>query len=360
MDIPVTKTSTPKPIPTDAGSLGFGKVFTDHMFLMDYDREQGWHDARIVPYGPLSLDPASGVFHYAQECFEGLKAYRTRDNRIQLFRPDCNARRLNQTHRRLCIPELPEEIFLQAIQALVTVEKDWVPRARGASLYLRPFTIATTAQLGVHAAGSYQFVIICSPSGAYYASGLAPIKIYVEDRYVRACPGGTGFVKCGGNYAVSLLAAQEAEARGYSQVLWLDSQKHRYVEEVGAMNIFFKIDGKIFTAAAQDDDGTVLPGVTRRSILELLRDWEYPVTKGRLSIHDVMAAARRGGLEEVFGSGTAAVISPVKQLDYRGSSAYVNQGKIGPLTQWLYDTLTGIQWGELPDPKGWVVPVCDG
>ena len=239
------------------------------------------------------------------------------------------------------------------------MERDWVPSAEGASLYIRPFTIATTAQLGVHAAQSYQFIIICSPSGAYYATGLAPIKIYVEDHYTRACPGGTGFVKCGGNYAVSLLAAQKAEAKGYSQVLWLDSQRHRYVEEVGAMNIFFKIAGKIYTAAADENDGTVLPGVTRRSIIELLRDWGYEVVEGKLAIGDVMAAAKAGTLEEIFGSGTAAVISPVKQLDYEEQSAYVNDGAIGPLSQRLYDTITGIQWGNIPDTKGWVVPVCD-
>ena len=358
MDIRITRTDTPRAKPADEGALGFGKVFTDHMLLLDYDRGQGWHDGRIVPYAPLALDPASAVFHYAQECFEGLKAYRTAEGRIQLFRPERNARRLNHTHQRLCIPALPEEDFIQAVKALVEVERDWVPRAPGASLYIRPFTIATTAQLGVHAAGSYRFVIICSPSGAYYPEGLAPIKIYVEDKYVRACPGGTGFAKCGGNYAVSLLAAQEAEEKGYSQVLWLDSQKRRYVEEVGAMNIFFKIDNKIFTAAAWDGAGTVLPGVTRLSIIELLREWGYEVVEGMLSITEVMAAARMGRLEEVFGSGTAAVVSPVKQLDYQGQSALVNGGGIGPLTQQLYDTLTGIQWGRIPDTRGWIVPVC--
>ena len=358
MNINITKTTQRKAIPTDPSKLGFGKYFTDHMFILNYDEGQGWHDARIVPYAPLALDPASAVLHYAQECFEGLKAYRTAQGSIQLFRPDCNARRLNNTHRRLCIPELPGEDFIQAVKTLVEVEKDWVPSADGASLYIRPFTIATMAKLGVHASSSYQFIIICSPSGAYYASGLAPIKIYVEDTYVRACPGGTGFIKCGGNYAVSLLAAQKAEAGGYSQVLWLDSQERKYVEEVGAMNIFFKIDGKLYTALAEESDGTVLPGVTRRSIIELLYDWNYEVIEGKLSIDDIMVAAKDGLLEEVFGSGTAAVISPVKQLDYAGASAYVNNGEIGPLTQKLYDTLTGIQWGRIPDEKGWTVPVC--
>lgn len=358
MEIQITRTSQKKRIPTDPHSLGFGKIFTDHMFLMDYDADLGWHDARIVPYAPLVLDPSAAVFHYAQECFEGLKAYRTKSGCIQLFRPDCNARRLNSTHRRLCIPEIPEEDFIAAIKALVTVEKEWVPSSEGASLYIRPFTIATLPRLGVHASSSYQFIVICSPSGAYYATGLAPIKVYVEDTYVRACPGGTGFVKCGGNYAVSLLAAQKAEANGYSQVLWLDSQERKYVEEVGAMNIFFKINGTVYTASAHEDNGTVLPGVTRRSVIELLRDWGYEVREGRLSIQDIMDASESHQLEEVFGCGTAAVVAPIKQLDYQHQSAYINHGEIGPLTQKLYDTLTGIQWGNIPDEKGWTIPVC--
>lgn len=358
MEIKISRTGQRKPIPEDASALGFGRIFTDHMFIMDYDEGEGWHDARIVPYGPITLDPAASVLHYAQECFEGLKAYRTGRGRIQLFRPDCNARRLNHTHRRLCIPDLPEEDFIQAVKALVEVDQDWVPAADGASLYIRPFTIATMARLGVHASNRYQFLIICSPSGAYYAAGLAPIRIHVEDTYVRACPGGTGYVKCGGNYAVSLLAASKAEAKGYDQVLWLDSQERKYVEEVGAMNIFFKIDGKIYTALADENDGTVLPGVTRRSIIELLRDRGYEVIERKLSIEEIMESAENGVLEEVFGSGTAAVISPVKQMDYKGKSVHINKGEIGPLTQDLYDTLTGIQWGRLPDTKGWTVPVC--
>ena len=357
LDIKITKTDSPKAKPQD-DQLGFGRIFSDHMFVMNYDAGIGWHDARIVPYGPVSLDPSAVVFHYAQECFEGLKAYRTADGKIQLFRPDCNARRLNNTQERLCIPKIPEEDFIQAVKTLVEVEKDWVPHSEGASLYIRPFTFATMAQLGVHASTSYQFMIICSPSGAYYKEGLAPIKIYVEDTYVRACPGGMGFTKCGGNYAASLLAGELAERKGYSQVLWLDGRERKYVEEVGAMNIFFKIDGKIYTARADEKDGTVLPGVTRRSIIELLKDWGYEVVEGKLAIADIMAAAKEDKLEEVFGSGTAAVVSPVKQLDYEDQSAYINNGEIGPLTQKLYDTMTGIQWGKLPDTKGWIVPVC--
>ncbi|WP_293010499.1 MULTISPECIES: branched-chain amino acid aminotransferase [unclassified Oscillibacter] len=359
LNIKITKTTSPKAKPADESKLGFGKTFSDHMFIMDYTEGQGWHDARIVPYAPISLEPSAVVFHYAQECFEGLKAYRTAENKIQLFRPDCNARRMNNTQERLCMPSIPEEDFVEATRALVEVEKDWVPHSEGASLYIRPFTIATMAQLGVHASTTYQFIIICAPSGAYYAAGLAPIDIYVEDTYVRACPGGTGFTKCGGNYAVSLLAAKVAEERGYSQVLWLDGVERKYVEEVGAMNIFFKIDGKLYTAEAQDRDGTVLPGVTRRSIIELLKDWGYEVVEGKLAVDDLMKASREGKLEEVFGTGTAAVVSPVKKLDYEDQTAQIGHGEIGPLTQKLYDTLTGIQWGRIPDTKGWIVPVCD-
>ena len=357
LDIKITRTTAPK-AKTPDDQLGFGRVFSDHMFIMNYDKGQGWHDARIVPYAPIALDPSAVVFHYAQECFEGLKAYRTADGKIQLFRPDCNARRMNNTQDRLCIPEIPVEDFVQAVKALVEVEKDWVPHSEGSSLYIRPFTIATMAQLGVHASTSYQFIIICSPSGAYYKEGLAPVKIYVEDTYVRACPGGTGFTKCGGNYAVSLLAGEKAEQKGYSQVLWLDSQERKYVEEVGAMNIFFKIDGKIYTAAALDKDGTVLPGVTRRSIIELLKDWGYEVKEEHVAIADIMEAGHNGKLEEVFGTGTAAVVSPVKELDWKGDKVFISDGKIGQLTQKLYDTLTGIQWGKIPDTKGWIVPVC--
>lgn len=360
LDIKITKTTQPKAKPTDESKLGFGKSFTDHMFIMNYDEGQGWHDARIVPYGPVVLDPSAVVFHYAQECFEGMKAYRTADNKIQLFRPDCNAERMQNTHDRLCIPEITTEDFVGAVKALVEVEKDWVPHAEGASLYIRPFTIATMPQLGVHASTSYQFIIICAPSGAYYAEGLAPIKIYVEDTYVRACPGGTGYIKCGGNYAVSLLAGKKAEEKGYSQVLWLDGVERKYVEEVGAMNIFFKIDGEIYTAATSPTDGTVLPGVTRRSCIELLKDWGYTVHEGKLAIQTIMEASKEGKLEEVFGTGTAAVISPVKQLDYEDQSAFIGEGKIGPVTQKLYDTMTGIQWGKIADAKKWIVPVCNG
>ena len=354
LNIRIEKTTCPKAKPADETKLGFGKIFTDHMFVMDYAEGKGWHDPRIVPYGPFSLDPATVVFHYAQELFEGMKAYRTAENKIQLFRPDCNANRFIDGCNRMGIPPIPAEDFVQAVEELVRVEKDWVPQTDGASLYIRPYVFATDVGLGVHASKNYTFVIIAAPSGAYYAEGINPVKIYVEDEYIRAAPGLTGAVKCGGNYAASIKAGELAEEKGYAQVLWLDGVEKKYVEEVGSMNIMFKIDGKIYTAACV---GTVLPGVTRRSIIELCKDWGYEVIEGKLAIADIMQAGRDGKLEEVFGTGTAAVVSPVKELTWKGESVDIGGDKIGPLTQKLYDTLTGIQWGKLPDTKGWIVPV---
>ena len=357
LDIKITKTTAPKAKPADESKLGFGKISSDHMFLMDYSIEKGWHDARIVPYAPFQLDPACVIFHYAQELFEGLKAYRTADNKIQLFRPDCNGQRFADSSERMCIPTIPVEDFVQACKALVEVEKDWVPHNDGTSLYIRPFVIATDVGMGVHASHNYTFCIICFPSGAYYAEGINPVRIYVEDEYIRAAPGLTGYAKCGGNYAASLLAGQKAAEKGFAQVLWLDGIEKKYVEEVGAMNIFFKIDGKIYTAAC---NGTVLPGVTRRSIIEVLRDWGYEVIEGKLAIDTVMEAGKNGKLEEVFGTGTAAVVSPVKELVWKNESVTISNGQIGELTQKLYDTLTGIQWGKIEDTKNWIVPVCEG
>jgi branched-chain amino acid aminotransferase len=353
MEIKIQKTTTPKAKP-DWKNLGFGHIFTDHMFIMDYDEGQGWHDARIVPYQPLVLDPSALVFHYAQECFEGLKAYRCPDGSVQLFRPDKNAERMQSTHDRLCIPQIPVADFVDAIKALVSVDKDWVPSEPDTSLYIRPFTIATEAVLGVKASAKYQFIVICSPSGAYYAEGLNPVKIYVEDEYVRATPGGTGYIKCGGNYAASIAAGEKAHKLGYSQVLWLDGVERKYVEEVGAMNIMFKMGGEIYTAATT---GTVLPGITRMSCIELLKSWGYKVNEGKLAIDTVMEAGRDGSLEEVFGTGTAAVISPVGSLMYEQEVVTVNNFEIGELTQRLYDTLTGMQFGKLEDTMGWTVKV---
>ena len=353
LDITITKTNAPKPKP-DEKHLGFGSVYTDHMFVMDYTEGKGWHSARIEPYHAITLDPAAMVFHYAQECFEGMKAYRTADDRVLLFRPEKNAERMQSTHKRLCIPEIPVEDFVQAVSALVNVERDWVPHEENTSLYIRPFTIAIEAHLGVKPAENYQFIVILSPSGAYYAEGMNPVKIYVEKEYVRAAPGGTGAIKCGGNYAASLAGQQKAHELGYSQVLWLDGVERKYVEEVGSMNCFFILDGIVRTAPTQ---GTVLPGITRMSCIDLLQKWGYNVDTSRLPIDEVMAAAKAGKLDEVFGTGTAAVVSPVGELRYGDTVEMVGEGKIGAVTQKLYDTLTGIQWGKIPDDMGWTCEV---
>ncbi len=348
LNISVTKTEKPKQKP-DENNLGFGKHFTDHMFIMDYEEGKGWHNERIVPYQNISLDPASVVFHYAQEAFEGLKAYRNDNDEILLFRPDCNANRMNDTCDRLCMPNIPENDFIQAIEELIRIDKDWVPRAKGSNLYIRPFIFATDIGLGVHASGKYYFIVICAPSGAYYKEGINPVRIYVESEYIRTAPGLTGSVKCGGNYAASIKSAHIAAQKGFAQVLWLDGVERKYIEEVGSMNIFFKIGGKIYTAECS---GTVLPGVTRRSCIELFTDWGFEVIEGKISIDTVMQAAKDGTLEEVFGTGTAAVVCPVKELVYGDETAFVGEN-IGELTQKLYNTLTGIQYGRIEDGKNW-------
>lgn len=339
----------------DWNKLGFGKIFTDHMFVMDYDAGQGWHDARVIPYQNLSLDPACMVFHYAQEMFEGLKAYRTPNGDVQLFRPDKNIERMNNTNKRLCIPELDPSDVLDALKAIVSVEKDWVPALEGTSLYIRPFIIATDVQLGVHPSKSYKFIIILSPVGSYYPEGIKPVKIFVEREYVRAVKGGTGFAKVGGNYACSLIGQEKAEKMGYSQVLWLDGIEHKYIDEVGAMNVFFVIDGKVITPAL--DTGSILPGVTRASCIQLLRNLGYTVEERKLSLAEVEEAYKNGKLDEAFGTGTAAVVSPMGLLDTEDMQMVINNGEIGKVAQTLYDTLTGIQWGKLPDDFGWTVKV---
>ncbi|MFV0466497.1 MAG: branched-chain amino acid aminotransferase [Lachnospiraceae bacterium] len=338
----------------DQMNLGFGKHMTDHMFMMDWDMQEGWHDARIIPYGPLSLEPACVTLHYAQETFEGLKAYRTKNGSIQLFRPEMNARRMIKSNERLCMPEFPENMFVEAVRELVKVERDWVPSEPGTSLYIRPFMFATEHSLGVHMAKNYVFMIICCPVGAYYPEGINPVRILVEDEFVRAVKGGTGFAKCGGNYASSIAGQVKAEKLGCTQVLWLDGVHRKYVEEVGTMNILFKIDGKIYTAPI---NGTVLPGVTRDSILHILKDWGYEVLETSLEIDDLMKSGHDGSLEEVFGTGTAAVISPVGEFVYKDDSITVNDFCIGKLTQKLYDYLTGIQWGDVEDKYGWTLDI---
>ena len=349
LDIQKTRTQNPKAKP-DQSNLGFGKFFTDHMVTVDYNAEQGWHNAQLIPYGPLSLDPAAMVFHYGQELFEGLKAYPTDDGRVLLFRPEKNAERMIASCQRMCMAALPVEDFLQCVEALVNADRDWIPTQPGTSLYLRPFVIATDPMLGVHASHTYKAVFLASPAGSYYPNGFSPIRIYVEDEYTRASRGGTGFAKCGGNYGGSLKAQEKAQQQGYNQVLWLDGVERKYVEEVGAMNMMFKIDGEIVTAPL---DGTILPGVTRDSCLQLLRDWGYKVSERKLSIDELIQAAHSGKLEEAFGCGTAAVISPVGEICFKGEKMIINDEKIGEVSQKLYDNLTGIQWGRLPDPHGW-------
>ena len=339
----------------DWNNLGFGRHFTDHMFIMDYDKGMGWHDARIVPYQNLSLDPACMVFHYAQEMFEGLKAYRTPNGEIQLFRPDKNIERMNNTNTRLCIPHLDPSDVLDALKALVSVEKEWVPTADGTSLYIRPFIIATDVQLGVHPSKSYKFMIILSPVGSYYPEGIKPVKIFVEREYVRAVKGGTGYAKVGGNYACSLIGQEKAEKMGYSQVLWLDGIEHKYIDEVGAMNVFFVIDGTVVTPALEE--GNILPGVTRASCIQLLQSMGYKVEQRKLSLDEVVAAYNNGKLDEAFGTGTAAVVSPIGLLDTGDDKMTINGGEIGAVAQKLYDTLTGIQWGKIEDSFGWTVKV---
>ena len=352
MEIKITKTTSPKAKPADESKLGFGKIFTDHMFLMNYDEGQGWHDARIVPYGPIPLEPSAMCLHYGQADFEGMKAYRTESGRIQLFRPEQNMARMNVSNDRLCIPQIDEAFGVEAIKKLVEIDQDWVPHNYGTSLYIRPFIFAVDPMLGVHPAKHLLFCIICSPVGAYYEAGLAPVKIYVEQNYVRAVTGGTGFTKAAANYAISLKAQEEADKVGYEQVLWLDGVHRKYIEEVGAMNVMFKVNGKILTP---DLNGSVLPGITRRSCIQLLKDWGYEVEERRISAEELFQAAKDGTLEEAWGTGTAAVVSPIGELAEGDEKAIINHNEIGPVTQKLYDTLTGIQWGRVPDPHGWIM-----
>lgn len=352
---PITEAASLKQKPTDISKLGFGKHFSDYMFIMNYKTGKGWHNGRIVPYGPIALDPAAACFHYGQTVFEGTKAYYGKDGNIRLFRPEENFIRLNKSNERLCIPEIDVDTCVDALKQLVELEKDWVPHEKGTSLYIRPFIIATDNVLGVKPGDEYYFVIILSPSGAYYASGLNPVKIYVEDNYVRAVRGGIGAAKTGGNYAASLAAQHEAHEQGYSQVLWLDGVERKYIEEVGAMNIFFIIDGEVVTPMLS---GSILPGITRKSTIEVLKSWGMPVSERRISVEELGNAAKEGRLQEVFGTGTAAVISPVGELKYEGEVYTINNNEIGPVTQRLYDTLTGIQYGNIPDEFGWSTVVC--
>ena len=351
MDISITKTQNPKPLMAEA-ELGFGRHFTDHMFVMDYNKAEGWHNARIVPFGNISLHPASTVLHYGAEIFEGLKAYRRADGGVQLFRPMENIKRMNSSADRMCLPLLPEEETLEALVEFVKLEERWVPHTFGTSLYLRPFMFGNDEHLGVHGSNNVVFMIIASPSGSYYKEGINPVKIMIESDDVRAVKGGTGYVKCGGNYAASTRAGEKAAAQGYSQVLWLDGVERKYIEEVGAMNVMFKIDGEIVTPALT---GSILPGITRKSCIEVLTKMGYKVNERLLSVDELVDAMKSGKLEEAWGCGTAAVVSPIGTLAYKGVEYSVSGGKIGEVTQKLYDTLTGIQWGKEQDPFGWVM-----
>lgn len=352
-DFPVTKTTNPKQKP-DPENLPFGKFFTDHMFVMDYDEGQGWHDGKIVPYAPLELDPASLALHYGQEMFEGLKAYKSVDGQVQLFRPDMNAKRTNKTNDRLCIPPMDEDLYVEAVKAIVKVDSDWIPEKKDTSLYIRPFIFASEPHLGIRASKSYKFVIILSPSGPYYANGMQPTKLYVENEYVRAAMGGTGEAKCAGNYAGSLKAQLIAHEKGFEQILWLDGNKKKYVEEVGTSNAFFVIGDEVITAPLR---GTILPGITRDSCLKVLRSRGYKVSERLLSIDEIVEAYKNGHFNEMFASGTAAIISPVGELKYKDINMIINKGKIGPVAQMLYDTIYGIQIGKVKDEFGWIVPV---
>ena len=353
MNISITKTTCPKEKP-DSSTLGFGKIFTDHMFMMDYNSEKGWYNARIIPFAPIALHPASTVLHYGSEIFEGLKAYRRADGQVQLFRPMENIRRLNNSAERLCLPQIPEEDALEALTTFVQCEQDWTPSAPGTSLYLRPFLYGNDETLGVHAVHNATFVIIASPVGSYYKEGINPVKIMIEDQDVRAVRGGTGYAKCGGNYAASNRAGKRAEEQGYSQVLWLDGVERKYIEEVGAMNVMFKIAGEIVTPMLS---GSILPGITRKSCIEVLKKEGYTVHERLLSIDELKEAMENGTLEEAWGCGTAAVVSPIGELFYQGVHYPVNNGQIGEVTQHLYDTLTGIQWGRIEDIFGWTMPL---
>ena len=353
MEIKFIKNENPA-IKPDSSNLGFGKIFTDHMFIMDYSREEGWHDARIVPFANISLHPASTVLHYGTEIFEGLKAYRTKDGSVQMFRPIENIRRMNRSAERLCLPQLDEEDAFYALTEFVKCEKDWTPSAEGTSLYLRPFMYGNDETLGVHAVHNATFVIIASPVGSYYKEGINPVKIMIEDEDVRAVRGGTGYAKCGGNYAASNRAGERAEQKGYSQVLWLDGVERKYIEEVGAMNVMFKIGDEIVTPMLS---GSILPGITRMSCIELLKSEGYKVSERLLSVEELEKAMENGSLVEAFGCGTAAVVSPIGELAYKDKKFTVNNGKIGEVTQHLYDTLTGIQWGKIEDKFGWIYKI---
>lgn len=351
VQVKLTESKKEKPL---SDELEFGRVFTDHMFIANYTEGQGWTNHRIEPYRPLTLDPASIIFHYGQTVFEGLKAYLSKDGAILLFRPEQNMKRLNQSSDRLSMPQVNEELALDGLKQLLTIDKEWIPSAEGTSLYIRPFIIATESYLGVAPSKKYQFMIILSPVGSYYKEGIHPVKILVENEYVRAVSGGTGTAKTAGNYAAGLKAQEVAAQKGYAQVLWLDGIERKYIEEVGAMNVFFKINGEVITPAL---NGSILEGVTRKSVIQLLNHWNIPVTERKISMEEIRTAQKNGLLDEAFGTGTAAVISPIGEFNWQDEKLVINNGEIGNVSERLYNELTGIQTGKLEDPFGWVVEV---
>lgn len=353
-DIKISLTQNPRPKITNTAELGFGKYFSDHMFTMDYDEARGWHNAEIKPFAPFPISPASMVLHYAQEVFEGMKAYKSPGGKILLFRPEENFKRLNQSCERMAMPKIDEAFALAALKKLVAIDKDWIPSGVGPALYIRPFIFATQDGLGVKISARYKFMIIMSPVGSYFKGGLAPTEIWVETTYVRAVRGGTGAAKTGGNYASSLRAQGEAAKEGFSQVLWLDGVEHKYIEEVGAMNVFFVIGDEVITPAL---NGSILPGITRKSVLKILKQKGYNAVERKLGIEEVYAAYQAGNLKEVFGTGTAAVISPVGLLKWGDKRMEINGNKTGPVAKDCYDTLLAIQTGAQQAPDGWVAEV---
>lgn len=357
-EIPVTRTTNPKPRPTDESKLGFAKYFTDHMFVMEYDEGQGWHSARVEPHAPFLIEPASAVLHYAQMMFEGMKAYRRPDGSVQLFRPDQNIARMQNTCERMCMPEVPGDLFLAGLKTLLETDRDWIPHAPGTALYIRPFMFGDEVSFSVLPAKHYKFMIILSPTGSYYAAndgGLSATRIYVQDKYIRAAKGGTGYAKVGGNYGGGMRASQDALKYNCKDVLWLDADEHKYVEEIGTSNAFFMIGDEVITAPL--DSGTILPGITRNSVLQLLKKWGVKVTERKLSIDEVVEASKNGTLKEIFASGTAAVISPIGCLCVKGEDVTVADGKVGPVAQKLYDTIYGMQTGTVEDTMGWTYPL---
>ncbi len=355
MNVTVTTNTAPRQKPADEGQLGFGKIFTDHMLLANYSGNEGWHDWRIVPYGNFQMDPASMVFHYGQALFEGMKCYRGPKGNLQLFRPLDNFRRMNASAKRLSIPPMDINQCLEGLSLLLQKEEGWVPKSEGTALYIRPTIIATEPLLGVKASATYLFFVILSPVGAYYAKGLAPVDIYVEDEYVRAVRGGLGEAKAAGNYAASLLASEVAKEKGFAQVLWLDGVERRYIEEVGAMNMMFVYGGKKIVTPALN--GSILPGITRDSVLKLAAHLGYEVAEEKMDIAQVFDDIKKGSITEAFGTGTAAVVSPVGHLFWKGTTVTLGDGGIGQVSQKMYDTLTGIQLGKIEDPMGWVYTI---